>query len=542
MTITSKNTTFYAKPSAEISPQLKSAGWRYMPSQGSWMTSDIRKVLALVDLCDEDTANKVVKWQTRRAEAIASSVAIDTGLEIPAPPGLSYRGYQKAGIAFMKARHSTLNADVPRLGKTIQSLGLINTYDYPLRVLVICPANAKVHWTREADKWLMHKGTVGYIEGDKNPDTDFLVINYTILTRHLSKIQTQDWDVIVVDEAHFLGNPDSQRTQSVMALEAKLHFVFLTGTPIYTRPRQLFPMLAKMDSKGLGAKFFRYATRYCNGHMDEGGRWNFNGSSNEEELQFRLRKTVMLRREKSDVLTELPTQRQTITLPKTGLSTLIKREKSAFKQKYEDLFERLQQNLTEEDFECLKDFDSRQGEDADWTDDDTVPLATLRRELALAKVSMVIDFVEELLLSEHKVVVFAHHRDVVMTLASGLSNFSPVMVIGGMTTVKRQEAIDRFRDDPTCQVFVGNIMAAGSAISLAAADTAVFAELSWVPSEVDQAEERIWDPTKTRPVSIYRLVLEDSLEERIAYVMEARQAQIDRMMMAKYLVNDELPS
>lgn len=532
--ITKVGPSFVGKPAPELNQQYKANGWKWLSFRNEWVAIDPRRVAPLLDYCDDTARDFIEGWQGKRKEAVAASIAIDAEIEIPAPPGLAYRPYQKAGIAFMRARKVSLNADSMRLGKTVQTLGVINTYDRPLKVLVICPANAKVNWTREADKWLLHKETVGYAEGNNLPDARFTVINFTILSRHVEKLRSVQWDVIVVDEAHFLGNPDSQRTKATLSLTADLHFIFLTGTPIYTRPSQLFPMLQRLDPNGLGANKWRYLRRYCDAKKDDAtGRWSFDGYSNEEELQHLMRSRFMIRREKHDVVDEIPTNRQTITLPQEGLVRLIEKEKSLFQQKFDDMVAGLKEGLSDDQLKALAAFD-RATTDLDVIDE-TEPVASIRRQLAIAKIPMCLDFIEEQLLTDDKVVVFAHHREVVKSLHQQLSKYNPAIVIGGMSTAKRQEAIDRFRDDPECRVFVGNITAAGSAISLAASDCAIFCELSWVPSEIDQAEERIWDPTKTVGVTIYRLVLEDSLESQLAHVLEKRQENIERMMVAKYL-------
>lgn len=419
---------------------------------------------------------------------------------------------------------------------TIQTLGLANTYDRPLRILIVPPANAKVNWTREAQKWLIHKTSIAYAEGDDCPDVDFLAINHTILSRHIDKLCKLRWDIVAIDEAHFFGNPDSQRSRAMARLDADLHFVFLTGTPIYTRPIQLFPMLQRLDPDRLGANKWRYLRRYCGAKKNEvTGHWELDGFSNEEELQHLMRSRFMIRREKHDVVDEIPTNRQTLMLPREGLVRLIEKEKSLFQKKFDDMVEGLKEGLTDDQLKALAEFD-RSTTDLDVIDE-TEPVASIRRQLAIAKIPMCLDFIEEQLLTDDKVVVFAHHREVVKSLHQQLSKYNPAIVIGGMSTTKRQEAIDRFRDDPTCRVIVGNIVSMGSAISLAAADHAIFCELSWIPSDVDQAEERIWDPTKTTGITISRLVLEDSLEARLAYVLEQRQEKIERMMVAKYLKN-----
>lgn len=532
--ITSRGTVFSAKNTPAMAPILKAAGWRLLASTDTWTTGDITKAAPLLAHCDDKSRAVIETWTKTRRDAVAASMAVDTTVNIPAPPGLAYRGYQAAGIMFMRQRKFSLNADAPRLGKTIQSLGLVNLHGKPARVLVICPANAKPGWTREADKWLVHKTTIGACEGDVNPGADFLVINYEILGRHLNSIGSRTWDYIFVDEAHFLGNEKSQRTQNVMSLDAMEHFVFLTGTPVYTRPIQLWPMLQKIDPQGLGASYWRYVKRYCAAGIGDDGRWHFDGSSNEAELQFRLRERLMIRREKSDVSAELPPARQTIYLPKTGLERLLKKERDAFSKNLGDLMEKLKGDMTPEQWKTLASFDGR--------NEDSNAVNMARKDLALAKVGMATKFVVDLLQTEQKVVVFTHHRAVTQALSSALTPYGVATVIGGISTSKREAERKRFQEDPSCRVFVGNITAAGSAIELSAADVAVFAEISWIPSEIDQAEERIWLPTKTVPMTIYRLVVESSVDAVMSDILEARQEAIGRMMTQKHLANIQLSS
>jgi SWI/SNF-related matrix-associated actin-dependent regulator 1 of chromatin subfamily A len=532
--ITSKGMMFYSD-APQDDESWKRAGWRWLNGKKCWMTSNIQLVIPLLPWCDDATKNIVDTWQSGRAAAIAASVAATVDVHIPSPEGWNYRDYQKAGAVYMKDRYASLNADVPRLGKTIQSMGVINSYDRPLKVFVVGPAVSKTNWCKEADRWLVHKTTVGYCEGDENPKTDFLVCNYDILTRHIEWIREQPWDIVIADEAHYLKNKrTAQRTQAFFTIPPpKLHRLFLTGSPIYTRPIDIWPVVEVCDPHGLGRNWFSFVRRYCDAKKKGAVGWDTSGASHQEELQFKMRKSFMVRREKSDVLAEIPTARHTIYLPKTGLDRLIKRERNAVQKNLDALIKALELENTSE-IEELAKFDGR--EDTD--DLEMGSVAQVRRDLAVAKIGMVASFIEDMLLTEEKVVVFGHHRDVVKGLSLKFPGSACVM--GGLSTKQRDEQIEMFRNDPSCRIIVGNMTSMGTAISLAVADVAVFAELSWIPSEIDQCEERIWDPTKTNPCSIYRLVLEDSLEAQIAAVLEARQASIDRIMSAKHLSKSQI--
>jgi SWI/SNF-related matrix-associated actin-dependent regulator 1 of chromatin subfamily A len=146
---------------------------------------------------------------------------------------------------------------------------------------------------------------------------------------------------------------------------------------------------------------------------------------------------------------------------------------------------------------------------------------------------MVCDFLEELFLTERKVVVWVYHRDVAHAIKERFPTAS--MVIGGLTTKQRDEQIDRFQTDPDVRLFIGNMDAAGMAISLSAADVDVFAELDYVPSKIDQCEERIWLFDKTNPCTHIKVVVEDSLEERVAELLEMRQEIVRKAISAKAL-------
>lgn len=519
MKVFHKSNTFYCD-APENDASLVALGWKWLRARRVWMTAKVERVLPLREHADDETRAKLDGWEEARADAIAASVAATSDIVLPCPAGLEYRPYQKAGAAFMLARHSSLNADVPRLGKTIQTCAVANSYERPLRILVVCPAVAKTNWVKEMGKWLTHPLSIGYIEGSNNEFNETTVINYDILARHLEWIERQPWDIVVFDEAHYLSNPKSQRGKACAKLNGLLHTIFLTGTPAFTRPIDLWPIIQRCDPQGLGRNWVSFIRRYCDAKKTGFG-WDTSGHSNEEELQFKMRKTFMVRRNKSDVMIEIPPNRCTIYLPKKGLEGLLKREHTAVQKNLAELLRALQ--LEDPDaIEALADYDGRI--------DEMGPVATVRRELAIAKVPLVVEHVRERMLTEDKIVVFSHHRDVTLKLAEEL-DFA--CIPGGLSTKQRDAQRDLFRTEK--RGIVGNMQSMGTAISLKEADLAVFAELSWVPSEIDQCEERIWDFEKDYAVSIDRLVIEDSLEAAIAAVLEGRQQSMDRLMSAKYI-------
>lgn len=458
-----------------------------------------------------------------------ASAAVD-GV-FPAPAGCVYREYQKAGIAFMYGTKASLNADIPRLGKTIMSLGVINKYDRVLKVLVVCPAVAKPVWQEEADKWLIHNGGVAYAEGSKLPETAFVIINYDILSRHTEALDKIEWDVIIADEAHYLKNPKSGRSKAFFGMRRpKHHYMFLTGTPILRTPVDLWPLLKELDEKGLGANFWRFAARYC-GASEENG-WDTSGAENTEELQYRMRRDFMIRREKRDVAGELASVTQRVLLPPSGLLETLPGE-----DEYKDsdaANDRIRALISDvmasplSDGEKIKTLDTMAARHA-------MDTAGTREQLARRKVPMVVDFCKEVLVNEDKLVVFAYHRRAVEGIAEGLAAYNPITIYGGLSTEERWDRIQRFKTDPTVRVVVVNIRSGGVAISLKEADVAVFAEIT-TPGEVTQAKERIWDLTKDTQIGYYFLVVDHSPEVGSWEIYNHRQMTADKAVNAKHLI------
>jgi SWI/SNF-related matrix-associated actin-dependent regulator 1 of chromatin subfamily A len=515
---------------------MQAAGWRWNKMRVCWFTTKLRLVALLKDYCIGEARTRIEAYTSSRAEAIAESCAVDADIDPPAPDGLAYRPYQKAGINFMLGRVSSLNADVMRLGKTVQSVGVMNATPDLKRALVIAPAGVKINWAREINKWNTHAGIeADFCEGSNNPKSPALVCNYDIVDRHIDYIHETEWDVAIFDEAHALKNPQAQRTQTILGGRGKKPIrakrrIFLTGTPIFTRPIDIFTICKECDPQGLGKNWWGFVHTYCNAH-NTGFGLDTSGASNLEDLQFLMRSRFMIRREKSDIGSELPPNRQTFILPKTGLAKLVRKEQSFVRQNLERFEQMLHAKLDEAGVDqLLNEYGHLDGveRDDEQTGTGLGDLAIIRQELALAKLPMVGKFVEELLCSEPKVVVFAHHRAVVSKLTEMFPGCASIY--GGMTPSKRDEQQQRFQNDPDCRVFIGNIVAAGQGIALSAADVVAFAELSWVPSEMEQAEERVWDPTKDRPVSSYWLVVEDSLDAQMAAILERRMRDISKAL------------
>lgn len=433
--------------------------------------------------------------------AIEDSVATNSDMQIPVPAGLEYLPYQKAGIAYAAGRKSTLIGDEMGLGKTIQAIGTINVTN-PKTVLVVCPASLKLNWKNEMVKWLVSERTIDVVNGGgeqipSNPDV--VIINYDVLTKHAKALQSRTWDMVIMDEVHKIKNPKAKRTVVAVSIKAKRK-VLLTGTPITNRPIELQPIAGYLDPESFG-NFFYFAKKYAGAYKGRFG-WDFSGSSNLDELQRRLRQSFMIRRKKDEVLKDLPAKvRQVIVLPSKGYT----------------------QELTKE-FDALSDA----VEETSFEEVSFEKMSEVRHEMALAKVNDVVDHLMDL---EHQVVVMAHHKDVVQGIKEGLEAVGKTVVTltGDCNQAHRQNSVDTFQAGKA-DVFIGTIGAAGVGITLTKASHVVFAELDWVPGDMSQAEDRCHRIGQTDSVLVQHLVVDKSLDARIAEALVDKQKVLDKAL------------
>ena len=449
------------------------------------------------------------KWVVTRYrdnnEAIADSQATDADIDIPVPAGLSYLPYQRAGIAYAIKRSSTLIGDEMGLGKTIQAIGVINA-TAPKTVLVVCPASLKINWKNEMTKWLVADRDIQIVNGGgeqipANPDV--IIINYDVLSKHKDALNARTWDLVIMDEAHDIKNNTAARSKVAVGIKANRKVV-LTGTPITNRPIELQPIAGYLDPASFG-NYFKFGLRYAGAYQKNIGRktvWDFDGSSNLDELQRVLRQSFMIRRKKDEVLKELPEKvRQIIVLPNNEYSDEMKKE-----------FETMADAVVETH---SKDIDFEQ-------------MSGVRHETALAKVNDVVTHVSAI---DHQVVVMAHHKDVVDGIKSGLeaAGKSVVTLTGDCNQAHRQNSVETFQAG-NADVFIGTIGAAGVGITLTSASHVVFAELDWVPGNVSQAEDRCHRIGQENSVLVQHLVVDGSIDARLAQVLVNKQKVLDKAL------------
>jgi hypothetical protein len=515
---------------------VKAAGCRWNPTRKVWWTDkpEVAAKLGSPEVVAQINAERAQAHQ-RTLATVEASRATDAAIDLPAPTGLVYKPYQRAGIAYALARPNVLFGDEMGLGKTIQALGVVNADQTLKSVLVVCPAGIKINWQREAKRWLVRPMSIGIATSAGLPATDVVIVNYDILLALAALIRGRAWDAIVLDEVHYAKNKKAQRTQALFGKWNKelrrwdieplkpRRWLALTGTPILNRPNELWTLVHAFDRNGLGKNWMDFHVRYCGGHQGDYG-FDASGASNLAELNTKLRASFMVRRLKKDVLTDLPPKvRQVIVLEPTAKAlALIKREKA--------LVERVTQAKAlvgaASDDEAVYQAAIKALEDA--TDAAFEEMSKLRHEVALAKLPQVAEHCCDVLEGGvDKVVVWAHHRDVVTGLRDALGEYKPIVVYGDMTPAQAQMGVDLFQTDPARRVFIGSIKKAGVGFTMTAASHEVFAERDWTPGWVNQAEDRCHRIGQTDSVLIQHIVLDGSLDAGMTQMMVSKQEVAD---------------
>lgn len=439
--------------------------------------------------------------------AFRSAVALANGL-FP---------HQIEGVAFLLGRRRAILADDMGLGKTRQTIVSLRHLTPGGQRLVVCPASVKRNWAREIAV-VAADAAVQVIEGPVpvSPDAEWIVINYDILGRHVDSLLRVPWAALVFDEAHYLKNHTSARsklarqlTVAAAAATPTLAVQLLTGTPLTSRPRDLFVLL-QLAAHPLGRSFLAFARRYCAAEKGEYG-WKTSGASNVEELTVQLH-GIMLRRSKDDVLA-LPPKLRTwlpVAVPAGTGARAIKKV-----------------------FELLAGKDSRpfQSRDVERRRRGKLlaVLVEARQALAFAKVSSTLDFVRGAIDQGEKVIVFSCFDDPIQKLAKELSS-TAVVVTGKTPAAKRQALVDRFQNEADVRVFVANIIAGGTGLNLTAATQVVFNDLDWVPTNHWQAEDRAYRIGQTRTVNVTYFVARDTIDDFVQAVLETKGALVNAIV------------
>lgn len=445
--------------------------------------------------------------------------------------------YQKEGAEFLASRKRALLADEMGLGKSAQAI-LACDLVQARSVIVLCPAVVRVNWAREFDRFGFYPRPVSVMltGKDKAEPNGVTVCSYDLVvsSARVRKQLNFNHDALILDEAHFLKSRTAKRTRLVLGRTcdgtgglAGLSRAtwFLSGTPMPNYPDELWPMLRLMGAWTSG--YWDFVKRFCT-TMDTDWGVKVTGAKDIPSLK-RLMEAHMKRRRKAQVLTDLPPIRmsdvaiepaevdlqlyftqQWLTGQWSQLQADLKSQAELLKATLKGI------SVTEDKLKALEAI--------------AKSTSTLRRYTGLSKVAPAVEYLSQELDEnpEKKLVVFAIHRDVLMGLRDALvkRGYGPVLIFGGTDPKKREAVLDRFKNRPSCRVFIGQVQAAGTGITLTNASDVVFVEADWVPANNAQAMMRVHRIGQENKVTVRFLSVANSIDEQVQTLLRRKTKAI----------------
>jgi len=417
--------------------------------------------------------------------------------------------HQETAVKQLLLNDKFILADDMGLGKTTSAV-MASLLSNSKKVLIICPASLKINWKREIHNY--DNSEVSIVEGKKWGDGKYVIINYDILknfhslkTKEIRTILESNFDLVIADEAHYISNPKAQRTKIVNEICKKIERVWLlSGTPMTSRPMNYYNLLKLVESR-VSHNWVGYVTRYCDGRQfpGPGGRkiWNVSGASNLDELRERTKNKV-LRRLKEEV----------VDLPDKIITPVYLEMKS-------------------------KEYEEEMGEYLDWSNKDTqqnlaihlAKLMKVRQIIANEKLNSTSELIDQALEQEKKVIVFTNFTAPLMELAERYKD-KCVLLHGRMKKEERQKSVDDFQNNDKIKIFISNLKAGGVGITLTAAEVVIMNDLSFVPSDHTQAEDRAFRIGQQKNVSVFYPLYENSIEQIVYNLLQRKKNIIDTVM------------
>jgi SWI/SNF-related matrix-associated actin-dependent regulator 1 of chromatin subfamily A len=467
-------------------------------------------------LCESDKAyhiwGKIIESEQNHAMWVPKAVIIQPEKKLDRI--IDYSKYserppmdhQKIAIEKLLANDKFILADDMGLGKSTSAV-IASLESGAKKILIVCPASLKINWKREIENYTDRRILI--VEGRKWGSTfDFYIINYDIIKNYHTTDDSQDsedykllvnekFDLAIVDEAHYISNTTANRTRLLNDVLDTIPKVWLlTGTPMTSRPINYFNLLKLVDSP-LTLNWQTYVKRYCKGYQ-----WNTSGASNLDELRERT-KNVVLRRMKTDIL-DLP--------EKLITPIFIELNSKMYDEELDDFMRITKENKEEETISVTLN-----------------RLMRVRQLISYEKIPYTCEIIDKCIEQGKKVIVLTNFT---MTLDMIHDKYKKTSVIldGRMSKDRKQEAVDRFQNDEKIKIFIGNIKAAGVGITLTAAEVVIMNDLSFVPADHSQGEDRAYRYGQKKSVLVYYPVFENTIEKIIYNILQRKKNIIDQVM------------
>ena len=480
-----------------------------------------------------ETCFKKEGVKNENIEKISQSKTIESKVDFSKFLKIDPFGYQKEDFNFLQSINGCgILGLEPGLGKSLEAI-TYSTYNKH-KSIVICPASLKWNWESEINKFTDRTSRIlnSNSKLEHNEKSDYLIINYellierknknvdkrksTLLERLIWLIENGKYNCVIIDEAHRMKNMSAKSSKIIHKHFSKMqHKVLLTGTPIKSRPIEYFSLLKFIDKKRWNSKI-EFAMRYCNPVKTRFGT-DFSGSSNLEEL-YKETSPYIIRRLKSEVLKELPEKSYTIVPIHLTSSQ-------------ETAYNRLEENI----IDTIDDIVTNDQTDQELTKDQSeTTLTNKQRMVAIGNIHKVkmftsdiklqaaIEIIKTIIDGGKKVVVFTQYLRIMDGLKKAFSE-KAVLFNGASTQQQRKDAVISFQNDKNTCVFIGSIFAAGTGLTLTAADTTLFIDEPWTSADKIQAEDRIHRISQLNNVQIITLLCTNTIDEHINNLLATKR-------------------
>lgn len=425
--------------------------------------------------------------------------------------GVELKDFQRVGVEYIYRTKNVLVGDQMGLGKTIEAIATMAAVGkYP--VLIITPASVKYNWRKEIIRALpAMQDKIAVVNGGK-PDPEILrditIINYDVLVKWQEVLFAAPWHMIIADESHYLKSKQASRSKmavKLMKLKSVQYRILLTGTPILNRPYELVNQLTAIHQIDALGGWYNFVNRYCD-PKNNGFGTDYSGASNLVELNKRLREVCYLRREKEEVLKDLPKfSREYVSLP---------------------IDNKPEVNRAKEDI--IKYIRELKGDTAAYKAARAkilVKINVLRQLTAKGKLAYAKEWIENFFESnpDDKMVLFAWHKAVIDYAMETFKEYNPVRISGETSAQERQVNVETFQNNPDCRIIICNIIAAGEGITLTAASNVVFLEHAWNPGKEEQAEARIHRIGQQKPCTAWYLDAEGTIDDILSELINSKR-------------------
>ncbi|MDE1816284.1 MAG: hypothetical protein KGI11_06975 [Thaumarchaeota archaeon] len=408
---------------------------------------------------------------------------------------------------------------------TVQTLSYLATEKQTFPALIVAPLVTLSNWQREIQKFLKKRSRNGRVVETQYPSSvlirtgksqeiakhDIYIINYDLLYKRLGDLSKLNIRTLVCDEVQHLRSKSTKKYSAVKklsGLESVKYRIGLSGTPIYNRGSEIWPIVDILRP-GLLGSFEEFCEYFC--YVNEKGK-AIVLESKRASLGEELRKHVMLRRKKSDVLKELK--------EKVRYKEFIDSDINYYYAELDKIWKRLE----EEQKTATSAFDKFSSYKR--------AIQSERQAAGAAKLPHVIEFVKNIMEIEESVVVFCHHKAIHALLHKSLHEYSPSSIIGGQSDKERQDNIDKFQNGET-KLMIAGLRAGNVGINLSKARYVIFAELDWSPAIHRQAEDRLHRIGQKNTVFAYYLIGNATLDDHVANVLVDKSYEIDAIMDEK---------